>query len=645
MVNLELSRKSKSTLMIFTDIFLVILSLWLGFTLRFGIWFWPDNEQIWLFIAAPILATPIFIKFKFYKIVVRFIGPKAMLEIFQATGLLVLFWVLIIAAFLPFYLDMKITFPRFISSEIMFPRSIPFLFWMTLLLTIGGSRQIAKLILLKPNTKPNSKPIRNVLIYGAGMGGIELATSLSQDSKVNILGMIDDDITLKGHFIQDLTILGDRTEIEKIKSKTSPLEVLLAMPSMKRNQRKELLKYLEDKKVSVRTMPSLNDLASGKAKMSDLQKVDITDLLGREEVAPNQKLLTACIFEKSVLITGAGGSIGSELCRQILPLKPSRIVLLDHAEHNLYSINLELVNLSKKLNSSTSIVPVLGTISNKTFIETTIRDFKIDTIYHAAAYKHVTLLESNIKEGILNNIFGTYNVVNTAVKQNIENFILISTDKAVRPTSVMGATKRITELITQGLFLKLEAERKKGKKTTRFAIVRFGNVLGSSGSVIPLFQKQIETGGPMTITHPEVNRYFMTISEATQLVLQAGSIGKNCNVFVLNMGEPVSILNLAKQMIYLSGHKLKTDNKEGDESDIGIQFIGLQKGEKVHEELFIGNHFSATEHPMIMKSEEDFCSWEEVDKILAALESSNNSDQNDLRKLLLDFSQKNNTLN
>ena len=626
--------------MIATDTILVSLALWLAFSLRFGIWYWPNRDQVWIFATASILALPVFIQFGFYKTMVRFMGNKAMLEIFQATALLVLLWVLAIAIFLPFYLDIRISFPRFISSEIIFPRSIPILFWISLLLTVGGSRQIAKWILLRPNTKPTSKLIRNVLIYGAGNGGIELATSLSHDSEVNILGIIDDDKTLKDHFIQDLKVLGDRTEIKKIKSKTNPLEVLLAIPSMKRNQRKELVKYLEDKEVSVRTMPSLNDLASGKAKISDLQKIDISDLLGREEVAPNEKLLTAYISGTIVLVTGAGGSIGSELCRQILPLKPSLIVLLDHAEHNLYSINFELTNLKETLNSDTKIVPVLGTITNKALVEATIKEFKVNTIYHAAAYKHVTLLENNIKGGVLNNIFGTYNVAKTAAQQNIDNFILISTDKAVSPASVMGATKRITELIIQGLSLKLEAEREKEKKTTQFTIVRFGNVLGSSGSVIPLFKKQIETGGPVTITHPEVTRYFMTISEATQLVLQAGSLGTNCNIFVLDMGEPVSILNLAKQMIYLSGHKLKKNNKEGDESGIDIQFIGLKKGEKIHEELFIGEHFSATEHPMIMKSQEDFCSWEEVDKILAVLESSNSSDQNDLRKLLLDFSQK-----
>ena len=631
--------------MIATDTILVSLALWLAFSLRFGIWYWPNRDQVWIFATASILALPVFIQFGFYKTMVRFMGNKAMLEIFQATALLVLLWVLAIAIFLPFYLEIRINFPRFISSEIIFPRSIPILFWISLLLNVGGSRQIAKWILFRPNTKPTSTLIRNVLIYGAGNGGIELATSLSHDSEVNILGIIDDDKTLKNHFIQDLKVLGDRTEIERIKEKISSLEVLLAIPSMKRNQRKELVKYLEDKEVSIRTMPSLNDLASGKAKISDLQKIDISDLLGREEVAPNEKLLTAYISGTIVLVTGAGGSIGSELCRQILPLKPSLIVLLDHAEHNLYSINLELTNLKETLNSETKIVPVLGTITNKALVEATIKEFKVNTIYHAAAYKHVALLENNIKGGVLNNIFGTYNVAKTAAQQNIDNFILISTDKAVRPTSVMGATKRITELIIQGLSLKLEAEREKEIKTTQFTIVRFGNVLGSSGSVIPLFQKQIENGGPVTITHPEVTRYFMTISEATQLVLQTGSIENDCNVFVLNMGEPVSILNLAKQMIYLSGHKLKTKNKEGDKSGIDIQFIGLQKGEKIHEELFIGDNISPTEHPMIMKAQEDFCSWKEVEKILSALEFRDSIDQNDLRQLLLDLSQKDNTSN
>ncbi|MBT5469706.1 MAG: polysaccharide biosynthesis protein, partial [Nitrospina sp.] len=543
---------------------------------------------------------------------------------------LVLFWVMTIAAFLPFYLDMKITFPR----------SIPFLFWITLLLTIGGSRQIAKLILLTPKTKPTHKSTRNILIYGGGMGGIELATALSNQNNVNILGIIDDDKSLKGHFVQDIEVLGDRGEIENVRAKISPLEILLAMPSMKLKQRKKLLKFLEDKKVSVRTMPSLNDLASGKAKMSDLQKIDIIELLGRDEIAPSKKLLTACVTNKNVLVTGSGGSIGSELCRQILPLAPSDLVILDHSEHSLYLINNELSNLSTKTNSKTTITPVLGSIANKDLIEETILKFNIDTIYHAAAYKHVSLLEDNIKEGIINNIFGTFIVIKAAIRFKVKKFILVSTDKAVHPSSVMGATKRITELIAQGLFKKQDTEKKEHDDFTSFAIVRFGNVLGSSGSVIPLFQKQIENGGPITITHPEVTRYFMTISEASQLVIQAGSIGGNCDVFILNMGDPVSILSLARQMIFLSGNKLKSTDTQEEQSGIEIKFIGLQKGEKIHEELFINDKISPTEHPMIMKVQEDLCTWEKIEEILATLETQMNADKNDLRQLLIAISTK-----
>ena len=640
MLNPQLSRRSKSFLMVFTDLSLVILSLWLAFTLRLGLWFWPSNDQILLFTITPILAIPIFIKFRFYKTVVRFIGRKAMLEIFQGTGLLVLFWVLTVATFFPFYLDLKITFPRFLSSEIMFPRSIPFLFWIILLFTIGGSRQMAKLILLTPKFKPKDTLTRNVLIYGGGICGIDLATSLAHQNDINVLGIIDDDLTLKGHFIQDLEVLGDRGEIEKVRDKAGPLEILLAMPSMKLKQRKELLKFLEDKKVSVRSMPSLNDLASGKAKLGDLQKIDITELLGREEVAPNKRLLTACILNKNVLITGAGGSIGSELCRQIIPITPLNLVLLDHSEHNLYAINQELSNLCAKTNSKVTITPILGSITNKELVNETISNFNIDTIYHAAAYKHVTLLENNIKEGIANNIFGTFILIKAAIQLKVKNFILISTDKAVRPSSVMGATKRITELIVQGLSKKQNEENKYQDKNTSFAIVRFGNVLGSSGSVIPLFQNQIENGGPITITHPEVTRYFMTISEASQLVIQAGSIGGNCSVFILNMGSPVSILRLAKQMVFLSGHQLKSAENLDSKAGIEIKFIGLQKGEKIHEELFINKNISPTVHPMIMKAQEDFCSWDDVEEILTALENEKCSDINILRQLLIEFSKK-----
>jgi UDP-N-acetylglucosamine 4,6-dehydratase len=638
---LTLGRNKKRALLVGADMFLVALSLWLAFTLRLGVWFWPNPGQIWLFICAPILALPVFNIFGFYNSIVRYMGNKAKLEILKATGLLVLLWVLVVTTILPLYLKLEITFPQFLSDVNKFPRSVPFLFWILLLLTVGGSRQVIIWVLFASNTKYTNKPTRNILIYGAGKGGVELALSLSQNSDIKVIGFIDDNKTFKGLYIQDLKILGDRTEIEKIRRKVIPLEILLAVPNMEIKKRKNLIRYLEDKKVAVRTVPSLNSIASGRAKISDLQAVDIIDLLGREPIDPNHKLLSSCITNKVVMITGAGGSIGSELCRQILALNPLCVVLLEHSEHNLYSINMELTNLRNKFNSNADIIPNLGSVTNEKLVEDIIKNFNVNTIYHAAAYKHVALLENNIWEGVQNNVFGTYCVARAALNLGVENFILISTDKAVRPSSVMGATKRIAELITQGFSQKQETKSKYEKKVTRFVIVRFGNVLGSSGSVIPLFKKQIAAGGPVTITHPEVTRYFMTIQEASELVLQASSMGNNCNVFILNMGEPVSILNLAKQMIYLSGHILKTDETQTDNSCIEIEFTQLQKGEKIHEELFIGENITSTQHPMIMEVQEEFCSWSEIEEILTELKSKCTSEQNSLRQILVDYAWKN----
>jgi UDP-N-acetylglucosamine 4,6-dehydratase len=629
MLILNLSRRKKHFLMMMMDLFLVSLSLWMAFALRLSEVFWPSEEQYWLYISAPIIALPIFINFGLYKEVVRFIGHKGMLSIVQATSVLVLLWLLITMTILPLYFN--------IDTPI--PRSIPILFWMALLLTVGGSRQLARSILLELSIlkSPNSHAKKNVLIYGAGRVGLELASSLSHNNDVHILGFIDDDPSMHGHFINNLEILGDRTEIGRIRSTVSSLEVLLATQKVDRGQFKELLKFLEDKKVVVRTVPSLNDFASGRAGINDLRDIDITDLLSRKEVEPNQKLLTKCITNKNVLVTGAGGSIGSELCRQIFKLTPSYLILFDHSELNLYQINSELKVLSQLENCTIKIIPTLGSINNKKNVEEVIKKYNINTIYHAAAYKHVTLIESNISAGLQNNIFGTYNVAQAAINQNVENFILISTDKAVRPTSAMGATKRIAELIIQGLSKKFQKENGNSKESVRFVIVRFGNVLGSSGSVIPLFQKQIATKGPITITHPEVTRYFMTISEASQLVIQAGSMGDDCSVFVLNMGNPVSILSLAKQMIYLSGHQLKSDENSDDGSTIKIQYTGLQKGEKIHEELFIGENITETQHPMIMKAQEDFCEWSDLKKMLFGLESQKELDENKLRQLLMQY--------
>lgn len=624
---LNIGRRKKHFLMVVVDLFLVSVSLWLAFALRLSELSWPNHEQMWLYILAPVIALPIFINFGLYREVVRFIGQKGMLSIFQATGILVLLWLLVTTAILPLYFEVEVTFPR----------SIPILFWMALLMTIGGSRQIARSLLLELATiqSPNSNTNKNVLIYGAGRVGLELALSLSHNKGIHILGFIDDDHTLHGHFINNLEILGDRTEIEKIRATSSPLEVLLAAPSMKGQQRKNLLKFLENKKVVVRTVPSLNDFASGKATVNNLRNIDITDLLARKEVKPNQKLLTTCVTNKNVLVTGAGGSIGSELCRQIFELNPSCLVLLEHSELNLYRINLELKSLSELENCKVKIFPILGSINNKNHVEKTIESFKINTVYHAAAYKHVTLIENNIFAGVRNNIFGTFNVAQASLNQNVENFILISTDKAVRPTSAMGATKRISEMIIQGLSQKNQKSAGESTKSVRFVIVRFGNVLGSSGSVIPLFQQQIAAGGPITITHPEATRYFMTISEASQLVIQAGSMDDDCSVFVLDMGDPVSILSLAKQMIYLSGHQLKSDENIDDDSSIEIKFTGLQKGEKIHEELFIGENITGTRHPMIMKAQEDFCVWPDIENMLCELKSVDEFNADKIRQLLM----------
>tara|TARA_Y100001960_G_scaffold26311_1_gene23209 strand:+ start:663 stop:2588 length:1926 start_codon:yes stop_codon:yes gene_type:complete len=630
---LKLSRNKKRILLVTADIFLITISLWLAFALRLGEWFLPNQNQLFLFILAPILGLPIFIRLGLYRAVIRYIGYRAMLAIIQAITMLILFWLLVSVTLLPYYIGIE---------DRWFPRSIPILFWMILLLTIGGSRQVLRWLSLSLES-PNitTRTSKNVLIYGAGKKGIELAASLAQNKEIRVLGFIDDDHTLHNHFVKNLKVLGGRAEIEKIRAKTNSLEVLLATPRISIEKRKELLKYLENKRVAVRTIPSLADITSRRAIISDVRDLDISDLLARKVVEPKQKLLGTCIANKKLMVTGAGGSIGSELCLQILALKPDLMVLFEHSEPSLYKINIELINLCKAKNCNVKIIPILGSITNKQHVENTIKSFGIQTIYHAAAYKHVTLIENNIRAGIQNNIFGTYNVGQAALNLQVENFILISTDKAVRPTSVMGATKRISELVVQGLSQKYPAENIDQSKNTRFVIVRFGNVLGSSGSVVPLFQKQITSGGPITITHPEVTRFFMTIPEASQLVLHAGSINlnKKCSIFALNMGDPVSILSLAKQLVYLSGHHLKTDESSDSESGIAIRYTGLQKGEKIHEELFIGKKITSTEHPMILEAQESFCEWARVENILDQLKPQPNTSADQIRQLLLKFTE------
>ena len=497
---------------------------------------------------------------------------------------------------------------------------------------MSGSRHLARWFLAEPSISSQSN--KNILIYGAGRVGLELATSLSYDKGIKILGFIDDDPNLHGHFIQNLKVLGNRSVIKQVRSRVNSLEILLATSKMSSVHRKALLAYLEDKKVSVKTIPTLNEIASGKAIASDIQDINIEELLERKEVPPNQELLAKCVYRKKILVTGAGGSIGSEICRQILKSDPESIVLFEHSEHNLYQINAELSRICLRSSIKTEIIPILGSIINKDTLEEAIKNFRINTIYHAAAYKHVHLIENNVREGIRNNIFGTYNVALAAYDLNVQNFILISSDKAVHPTSIMGATKRIAEIIVQGLSKKKDSGLKYAS-ASKFTVVRFGNFLASSGSVIPLFQRQIWSGGPMTITHPKATRYFMTSSEASQLVIQAGSLGKSGDIFALNMGKPISILSLAKKMIYLSGHVLKTDEATANDSTIEIQYTGLQRGEKIHEDLFTGENTISTEHPMIMEAQEIFFEWAEVERILDELKINQSSSDEEMREALL----------
>jgi FlaA1/EpsC-like NDP-sugar epimerase len=509
----------------------------------------------------------------------------------------------IIHYFLPFYFDVNVTG---------FPRSIPVYYWLELTLLIALSRMAARWLILCGTSNGERK--QAVVIYGAGSAGMQLAASLAQNNETQVLGFIDDDERLKKHWIQNFRVLGTRSAIVKMRKKHGGLTVLLAMPTISQADKKSILNYLEDKAVNVRTLPSMDDLVSGRFKVSDLLAVDIDDLLGRESVAPNAALLAAAITDKNVLVTGAGGSIGSELCRQILSLKPKTLVLFDHSEYNLYQIDKELERHCAEIDCGVDIKAILGSVVNEARVSDVLAAFNIHTIYHGAAYKHVPLVEYNVCEGVNTNFFGTYFVAKAALAFNVENFVLVSTDKAVRPTNVMGASKRMAELVVQGLAQHAVENNPESRPKTHFTMVRFGNVLGSSGSVIPLFQKQIESGGPVTVTHPDITRFFMTIPEAAELVIQAGSMGLGGDVFVLDMGEPVKINDLAKKMIHLSGYVV--EGADTNTNTITIDYTGLRDGEKLYEELLIGDNVQGTAHPKIMTADEVSYPWPEMERIL-----------------------------
>ena len=606
----NLSRFQKQLTISVTDAVILIFALWVSFSMRLGVFYQPPDHILVLIICAPLIAVPIFIKFGLYRAIIRYIGFKALWVVIQAVSLYSILWAVLIL----------------LSGVQGVPRSVTIINWFVAILLIGGSRMIARwwfsghfesLVTVKGNKQ-------NVVIYGAGTAGMQLVSVLNYSRDYKPVAFIDDNKKIQNHQINSLPVISLNEFTSKI-DKLGVSEILLAIPSASRERRKQILQMLEVLPVHVRTLPSLTEIADGKVKLEDIKEVELEDLLGRDPVQPDKALFDTCIKVKSVMVTGSGGSIGSELCRQILTREPKVLVLFEQSEYNLYKIERELENEIdiKKLN--TLLVPILGDVTNYQQVSNTLALYSINTIYHAAAYKHVPLVEHNVVAGLYNNVIGTYHTARAAQKNNVETFILISTDKAVRPTNVMGASKRFAELVLQGMATQ--------SSITKYSMVRFGNVLGSSGSVVPLFRKQIYQGGPVTVTHKDIIRYFMTIPEASQLVIQAGAMGTGGDVFVLDMGEPVKIFDLAKKMIHLMGFAVK--DKNSPDGDIEIQFTGLRPGEKLYEELLVGNNPVGTAHPLIMRAEEESFAWNEIEEYLAQLKQAiDNFDSETIIKLL-----------
>ncbi|MCO7622426.1 MULTISPECIES: polysaccharide biosynthesis protein [Pseudomonas] len=628
-----LPRRYKRSLQVVTDVFLVWLALWMAFVVRLGFEMRnPLEGHLWLFASASVVAIPIFIRFGMYRAVMRYFGTDALIAIFKAVSLSALILALIVY--------------WYSNHKTVVPRSIIFNYWWLSLVMIGGLRLLMRQYFLGDwyaakqhvpfTSRDNGLP--RVAIYGAGAAGNQLLAALRMGRVMRPVAFIDDDESIVDRSISGLQVFSGK-DIQRMIELTGAEEVLLAIPSATRARRREVLGALESFPLHVRSVPSVMDLASGRVKVDDIQEVDIADLLGRDAVPAQKELLAHCITGQVVMVTGAGGSIGSELCRQILLLRPRTLLLFEHSEFNLYSIHGELEQRILRESLSVKLVPFLGSIRNQQHLFDTMSIWHVDTVYHAAAYKHVPMVEHNIAEGVLNNVIGTLNTAQAALQANVSNFVLISTDKAVRPTNVMGSTKRLAEMILQALSKEVapvlfgDSANIARVNKTRFTMVRFGNVLGSSGSVIPLFHKQIKAGGPLTVTHPKITRYFMTIPEAAQLVIQAGSLGQGGDVFVLDMGEPVKIAALAEKMIHLSG--LSVRSEKNPHGDIAIEFTGLRPGEKLYEELLIGDNVSPTQHPMIMTANEDYLDWESLKgRLLVLLGALQAEDFSKVRQLL-----------
>lgn len=598
-VILGLPRSIKRLVVVSLDVLMSMFATWVAYSLRLDQLHWPEGTQWWVYGLAPALAVPVFMRFGLYRAIFRYTGQVALLTTAKAVAV---YGCLLLGVLL---------WQQWPSV----PRSLGVLQPLILLLLVGASRSIARFWLAGlGNTQKKFEG--QFLIFGAGAAGVQTASALAVSGQYVLRGFIDEDPAKVGRSINGVSVFSP-ADVPALVMQQGITDILLALPSISRQRRNYIIEGLRPLPIHIRTLPGIADLASGRVTVQDFRELDIEDLLGRDPVPPNAELLARNLAGKVVMVTGAGGSIGSELCRQILLETPRQLLLLDHNEFGLYNIHQELQGVCVVQEFDTELVPILASVNNQERLLQACRTYRPATVYHAAAYKHVPMVECNPADGILNNVFGTLNMARAAMDGGAAHFVLVSTDKAVRPTNVMGASKRMAELVLQSL-----ATQSAGRGTC-FSMVRFGNVLGSSGSVVPLFRSQLARGGPLTVTHPEVTRYFMTIPEAAQLVLQAGAMASGGEVFVLDMGDPVRILDLARRMVELSGMTVRDDaNPEGD---IEIAVTGLRPGEKLYEELLIGDNPTRTAHPRIMKAHEEHLAWPVLEMHLQTLHRAANS--------------------
>jgi FlaA1/EpsC-like NDP-sugar epimerase len=609
-----ISRWQKQAFVFLLDVILCLQSIWIAYSLRLGVWVYWDSAIQTMALGALLIMVPTFYFTGIYKAIFRYAGAGMMQTIARA--------------FLIYSVPIVVIFA--VVGIVGVPRTLGVIQPIVFFMLVGVSRVTARYLMLDVlNRNRFGGEVKEVLIYGAGSAGQQLAASIRSEPATRLHGFVDDDKRLHGQKLDGTKVYWSGS-LPALISKHGVTDILLALPNISRKKRRMIVQEVQGLKVHVQTLPNMKEIIDGRVSFNDIRELEIEDLLGREPVAPNELLLGRTIVGKTVLVTGAGGSIGSELCRQIVRIGAKRLVLFEISEFSLYAIDKELeIYAAENGHSRIEIIPLLGSVTDAQRLAFVFERWQPDTVFHAAAYKHVPLVEANPVEGVRNNILGTFEVVQAAHQAQISDFILISTDKAVRPTNIMGATKRAAEQIVQAFSAKPGA--------TKFSMVRFGNVLGSSGSVVPLFRQQIADGGPITVTHRDVTRYFMTIPEAALLVIQAGGLAKGGEVFVLDMGKSVKIMDLAKTMVQLSG--LTVRDEFSPEGDIEIQEVGLRPGEKLFEELIIGNNPETTKHERIMMARENFTAWPELVELLDALRKCRDRDETIglLEKLVPEF--------